>query len=67
LTAGLTVWAVLVPEATLAAVVIAAAIELVDVPALIRLYRVSTAGVWDVPMGSQRARISSRQLPRFSA
>jgi sulfate permease, SulP family len=33
------------PEATLAAVVIAALIELVDVPSLVRLYRLHTAGL----------------------
>ena len=33
------------PEATLAAVVIAALIELVDIPSLVRLYRLHTAGL----------------------
>jgi sulfate permease, SulP family len=51
--AGLTVLTLLfltglfedLPEATLAAVVIAALIELVDVPSLVRLYRLHTAGL----------------------
>jgi SulP family sulfate permease len=44
------------PEATLAAIVIAAVIELVDIPALIGL---RTPGAWDASSGSSPAPTSS--------
>ena len=43
------------PEATLAAVVIAAVIELVDIPALVRLYRVWTGNLGGIYGWAARA------------
>ena len=55
------------PEATLAAVVIAALIELVDFPALVGLYRVYTQRLGRASTASPPGRTSSRRWRRCSA
>jgi hypothetical protein len=54
------------PEAVLAAVVIAAVIELVDIPALVQLYRAHTQSLGRI-YGSLLDPTSSRRWPRSSA